>query len=553
MKTGYNSRGKVLLITVSILLLLVPDILFSSQLNFLSFITIVSRACLLLFFGVLLLAITKSYFVSYLLLGIPYLLSAIPESINVLVLNVFMNSDDLKAIYYTSPSEVVEFWGKFRIYFIIPLILIVSYIIVLVKFKNRSFYVLSWRRTIPLALVMLSVSIGISVYRMSLTMEYFTEENIAKMVFKRCYMKEPPLNIYYRICRHYVINKRNNEYKIQKDKFSFQVQKDTNAIPPKTVVFIIGEAMRYNSWSINGYERETSPRLKTIENLISYTNHYSNGNCTSNSIPLLITQATPHTFQRAYSQKTIVSLFKEAGYKTGWISSTVDVLNYLDNHNEPHYLCNLRQCYEEHTDRGIVPALDSVLNNDQLPQFIVINMRGGHDRPPVPFNVFKPNSCLKYYPYKFENREIFVNDYDNMILFQDYVLSNVINTLKSKQTSAVLLFTSDHATHLFDSDDHALFGYGSSHPTEIETHIPLFVWCSGDYITSNQDKFNNLKRHKNSLSTNDNLFYTLADMAHIKYDSFIKSRSLADSSFIEPHSRFVYTNSGVFEFKKELY
>ena len=46
-----------------------------------------------------------------------------------------------------------------------------------------------------------------------------------------------------------------------------------------------------------------------------------------------------------------------------------------------------------------------------------------------------------------------------------------------------------------------------------------------------------------------NLFYTLADMSHIKYSSYVKEKSIADPAYAEPPSRFVYAGNRVFEFK----
>jgi glucan phosphoethanolaminetransferase (alkaline phosphatase superfamily) len=102
---------------------------------------------------------------------------------------------------------------------------------------------------------------------------------------------------------------------------------------------------------------------------------------------------------------------------------------------------------------------------------------------------------------------------------------------------------------LFDNGK-ALFGYGSANPTEKETHVPTLVSVSDEFIEDNPHKYKNLLAHKNLLTTNDNLFYTLADLADIKYKSYIKNQSISDSSYAEPSSRFVYVNGVAMEYKK---
>jgi heptose-I-phosphate ethanolaminephosphotransferase len=175
-------------------------------------------------------------------------------------------------------------------------------------------------------------------------------------------------------------------------------------------------------------------------------------------------------------------------------------------------------------------------------------MVGGHGRVPSRFRVFSPNSGDGYTPVSRENAPILVNDYDNMILLQDYVLSELIHLTDKQGVSAVLLFAPDHGSNLFD-DGTNLFAYGSAHPTEKETHIPLFIWGSHDFVEGNE-KFSNLRNHKNLLTTNNDIFSTLADLANIQYESFVRQKSIADSSYVEPSSRFVYVHNEVMEFKR---
>ena len=57
---------------------------------------------------------------------------------------------------------------------------------------------------------------------------------------------------------------------------------------------------------------------------------------------------------------------------------------------------------------------------------------------------------------------------------------------------------------------------------------------------------------KNLLTTNDNVFYTLADLANIKYPSYLNTQSISDYLYKEPSSKFVYTNGTCKEYKKIL-
>ena len=548
MQTQNKINFKTILISISILILVVPDILINSNQNILNFCSsLISKICELAFIGLVLLKLTRSYFMAYLILGIPYLISSIVEIGNIIILDHYVTVDNIGALSNVSHSEINEFYLGFRIYLFIPIIVVGTYIFMLKKYKSILYNSKNKRIIVPLAILFFSISITISFYKVLHSPIVYSDNKITNYTLKTSYLWQHPFNLYYRIYQFTKIRLRINKYKSQQDNFKFEILNSADTTKPNLVIFIIGERMRYSNWSINGYNRATTPNLKKVTNLISFNKNYSNANNTYWSIPLIITQATPKTPNDAYSQKSIVSLFKEAGYETSWISSQY-LFDIIDEKKEPDHLYELYK--KKHTDLDIIPLYDSVLNKKTSKnKFIIINMLGGHGEVPAQFNVFKPNNNLKNYPITMQNAHIFINDYDNIVLLQDYVLSEIMKITEKQNVSSVLLFTADHGCNLFDNG-RALFGYGSANPTEKETHVPMLVNMSKKYIENNHNKYNNLINHKNLLTTNNNIFYTLSDLANIKYKSFKPTQSISDSLFVEPSSRFVYINDEVREYKK---
>jgi len=544
MKLNNKLFLKKLIIIFSIVILIVPDIIINFKKDIITFnLIIISKISLLIFFSLILQKLTKSYFLSYITLGFLYLPSSFIETINTCILNDYVTLDNIKALLYTSKSEINEFYNQFYLYFLIPIFICISFLFILKKIKlykyNKKNHIIIY------SVVCLFISTSISTYLLSNSTQIYSGKNLVKYTFKNYYVKQHPFNIFYRAYELIISRSKFNKYKLQKENFKFNVLNKTDSLDrPDNVILIIGERIRYSNWSINGYNKKTSPNLESIENLISFKNHYSNGNSTAGSIPYLITQATPKKPILAYSQKTIVSLFKEAGYKTTWISSQ-NVFDYIENKTEPDNVFELYN--KKHTDLNILPVFDSIIKTENK-KLIVINMIGGHGSIPKSFNKFKPNSLLKKYPLSFKNKSIYINDYDNMIFLQDYVLSKIIKSTKHENLSSIILFTADHGCNLFENEN--LFGYGSSNPTEKETHIPLFIWGSNKFIKNNS-KYSNLIKHQNLLTTNDNVFYTLADLADIKYTSYLNTQSLSDSLYKEPNSRFVYINGTYKEYNKK--
>lgn len=531
----------ILTFIIAVFILLVPDLIIVSEKS-IGFIllNILYKVLFLLGLGTLFLYITKSYYKSYLIVGLLYLISSLTEIITVILFKNYSNLDHIKALFFVRVNEIEYFTKSFYIYAIIPLIVVVVYLIILRKMKNFSY--IKKTKIIILSAAFFISSFAISGILISQTPIIFSGKKLPKYTLKKYFVKQHPFSFYYRTYELIISRIRYNKFIKVKEAFSFDVTNNNlDSLRPDNVIFVIGERTRYSNWSINGYNRETSPSLKEVTNLISFNNNHSNGASTAGSIPFLLTQGTPDNQDLIYSQKTIVSLFKEANYKTYWIANQF-IFDYIEHDNEPDVFINLFK-NKKHIDLDVLPVFDSIMNiKSDKKKLIVFNLAGGHGNIPKEFQKFKPFNQSENHKISKENRNQIINGYDNMILLQDYVLGKVINTTKAQNKSSFLLYTADHGTNLFDGNNTNLFGYGSSNPTKNETNVPLFVWSSEQFIDKNKNKFNSLNNHKTFLTTNDNVFYTLADMASIKYRDYKSHLSLSDSTYIEPKERLIYVN-----------
>lgn len=461
------------------------------------------------------------------------------EFFNLIILKQYLSHDNIKSVYYSNWNESSGFVKDYVKYAIPPIIFIILLIYILFfKLDNRTI-----QSDKKLGLALLSVVFGILSFSIPLVKNinstlFFKDKNIFIYTLREDFFKTPPFNFYFRIneLRSYV--KRYARHFNSREHFSFDVSL-INDKSPDVVVLVIGEAMRHSNWTINGYEKITSPYLMNSENLISFQQHFSNANQTSNSIPTLMTKATPIDFEIAFKERSIIGLFKEANYKTYWISN--QFIFFLENQTEPDSLiANLDK--PEITDLETFDPFNYILesrNDNKV--FILINLIGNHTVPPSPFkNHFKPNTNEKKIISYSESKEELINDYDNKILFQDYILGELINSIKKKNLNSILVFTADHGITLFDDKDSSIFGYGSDNLSIHELHIPLFIWYSEQYMESNNAMVQNLKKNKNKVSDNLNIFYTVADLSGIQFLGFNPSNSLARTEYKEKDSISVF-------------
>jgi len=338
-----------------------------------------------------------------------------------------------------------------------------------------------------------------------------------------------------------------NSYSKSVGQFRFGVTKQDTLKVREKYVLVIGETSRSQSWSLYGYERNTNPCLSRVNNLKVFKNFAATGNLTSISIPLILTRATPDSFQVSYTEKTIVSAFKECGFSTYWISNQGvfdnSMARFLMDVDRVYNL-NSRFDFKGNYDENVMPFLDSIFKRNEQKQFIVVNLMGSHFRYnyryPESFSVFKPcfEGAFDYTLINPRNKERLTNIYDNSILYGDYVVSQIIKKLDSQKVLSYMVFLSDHGENLFD-DSNGYFGHGSEKLTPYEIIVPFIVWTSDLYRNVYPDKERCLELNKDKRSSTSSLFNSLLDGANVKYSDSRRMNSFFGCDYNEDSIRKV--------------
>lgn len=325
-------------------------------------------------------------------------------------------------------------------------------------------------------------------------------------------------------------------------------------------IFIIGESARYDHFSINGYFRNTSPRLQTREGLINFTNVCSPAPNTHLAIPLLLLNSSPQDFNTIYDKPSVITYFKKLGFQTYWISNYTE-FNKLDTPitviaNEADsviYLSNLQHKDEEDEesqyryDEDILPVISKILSesaSDKL--FIVLQTMGSHYRYdlryPPQFDIFKPSmrgrKDLRL--YDISSKEIKINSYDNSIVYTDYFIDLVIDKLSSyKNIIGSVIYISDHGQDLFD-DERNLFFHANKEITRHVAHVPMFIWLSNTYKVKFPQKTAAALQNRTKKISGTSIFHTIIDMADITYGGENLTKSIFSFSF-QPYKREILT------------
>jgi lipid A ethanolaminephosphotransferase len=333
---------------------------------------------------------------------------------------------------------------------------------------------------------------------------------------------------------------------------------------PLMVVLVIGESVRADHFSLNGYSRKTNPLLETQKNLVNYPLTRSCSFKTSISVPCLLTRATPNDLQPMYEETSIVSLFKKLGFDTAWYGMqgrfSISDPTYVISH-EAKNIFFIRPPLEggKILDEHLLPHLDQEIAK-HTESFLVLHTIGSHwqytNRYPPKFEIFSPVCETINQSDVFGNSDVFddivvffsralkkeevrnwlssaknchtrgglINAYDNSILYTDWLLSQIIDKLKNH--NALLLYVSDHGDYLGERKR-----YGHLYKTagsEVR-HVPMFWWASDEWIAANPGHWQSLKANAPLATSHDNIFHSLLDCADVKSPVIDTALSLCHS------------------------
>jgi len=292
--------------------------------------------------------------------------------------------------------------------------------------------------------------------------------------------------------------------------FRFHPRRTENVDVPETYVLVIGESARRDHFGLYGYERPTTPRLSQQSNLIVFRDVVTQAPYTSASVPLLLTRGSVEDPQRARGERSIVALFGELGFDTQWLST---------QQREP-YAVAINRCSrdareqvfaDDQYDGALVGMLSRALASDGSKRFIVIHTMGSH----FPYASRRPPSFARFVAKDATWRAALVRDYDDSVLYTDYVLSELIRTLSEARGVKALLYVADHGENLRD-DDRNLIGHYMSN--EYDLPIPMMLWYSSELAARWPDKIAGAIRSSAMRLSTRSVFYTLADLAGATFD-----------------------------------
>lgn len=324
-----------------------------------------------------------------------------------------------------------------------------------------------------------------------------------------------------------------NYHRTSRD-FDYRASSSRDPQMPEVYIFVIGETARAGNWGLYGYERNTTPRLNARHDVIHFDDVLTQINATHKSVPLMLSPADALDFNQIYRQKSLITAFKQAGFRTAFIS------NQLRNGSFTDFFADEADCTlyllapknKTHLyDNVLLPVVDSLLQSGPTKQLIVLHTYGSHfnycERYTAENRSFTPDYINEI---NRKDRQAMINAYDNSIVATDWLLDQLIERLDRTGRTSALLYLSDHGEDLLD-DDRDRFLHASPIPTYYQLHIPFVLWFSPQYVSQFPlDTQQAREQHKTPFDSRV-VFHTLLSIGGIETDYRIDSLSLVSPSF----------------------
>lgn len=279
------------------------------------------------------------------------------------------------------------------------------------------------------------------------------------------------------------------------------------------IIMVVGETARADRFSLNGYHRDTNPKLSK-EKVLSFSNVSSCGTSTGVSVPCMFSSLGRKNYdkEKALEQENVLDVLKKHGVEVLWRDNNSDSKGVATRVRYEDFKSptNNPICKGECRDVGMLSGLDAYIDaNKDKDMLIVLHQMGNHGpeyyrRYPKEFERFKP-ACQTGELRDCSKQEI-DNAYDNAIYYTDYFLSEVINFLKKydEKFETAMLYVSDHGESL---GEHGIYLHAAPYlmaPKE-QTHVPVIAWTGQNFDYSLDD----IKPYNDYLISHDDLFCTI--------------------------------------------
>ena len=292
----------------------------------------------------------------------------------------------------------------------------------------------------------------------------------------------------------------------------------------ETFVIVIGESQTRHKMSLYGYDRATNPKLEAIKDeLVIFDDVISPSTYTIESLEKALTMANYEDSTAIY-KGSMIQLFNSVGFKTYWISNqrpvgiNENLLTKIASAADESVFVNISN-YNMITsfDGELLKPVQDALDDEYPKKVLFVHLLGNHidynKRYPKQFEVFKT------FDDKYQEIEDIIDAYDNATVYNDFIVSEIIEKLRRKNDESYMLYFSDHGEEVYETQDE--YGHFLGDASKPMYDIPFVLWQSDEFKKNRPIRF---RTHREYMI--DDLIHSVGHLSNIKWDGYEAKRSV---------------------------
>lgn len=303
---------------------------------------------------------------------------------------------------------------------------------------------------------------------------------------------------------------------------------------PRLVVLVVGETVRAQNWGLNGYARQTTPRLARLAP-VNFPDMHSCGTATEVSVPCMFSPLgrAGYDKDRVRHSESLLHVLERAGIATLWRDNQTGckgvceglAFESFEHATYPEW-CNDEGCLDGVLLRDLAEAVDRHPGD----AVVVLHPLGNHG--PSYFKRYPPR-MRRFVPACESpdlgrcSREEIVNAYDNAVLATDEFLDQVIAFLSAQASrDTALIYLSDHGESLGEGGLY-LHGVPYAIAPETQTRVPMIMWFSPGMARSRGIDVECMKSMAAATrASHDNLFHTVLGLLQVRAPEYAPALDL---------------------------
>lgn len=312
-------------------------------------------------------------------------------------------------------------------------------------------------------------------------------------------------------------------------------------VPDGVYVLVIGESLTRDHMGVYGYERNTTPfqvMFYQDPHYVFFNHAYSCYTQTVQVLTCALTEKNQYNGMNLSKAYSIIDLARDAGFETTWISNQSRFgiwdtpIGAIGSACDNQYWINQyvgTDVVTKDYDSALVPYLRKI-NPQHRRQLIVIHLMGSHisywDRYPTEFYKWPTHPDKER-----STEEVMVDEYDNSVLFNDYVIASIMNEAVHYLHADGVMYFSDHGEEVT-----ATPGHNADQFNFMMVRIPFWVYTSEDYDRRHSETRKIMENRRNTPFSNDMIYDTLMGLMGITATHYDGACDLFSHQFDKPLS-----------------